>query len=131
MLQALAAFEDSTSPEKAGKAWAAAADLWPEEPLVWLGVGNAAHRTDDRAGALISYRRALELDPGHLPARLNLAVSLGEDGDPCAALEVLDKPPPRGHPLAPTFAATTEELGRACSPTTQDPESRLPFADGP
>jgi hypothetical protein len=114
MLRALAEFEDSADAEAAGRAWAAAAARWPDEPLVWLGVGNVAHRRGAGDEARDAYRRALALAPGHLPARLNLAVSLGEAGLACDALVELGEPPVPPHPLEAVFSETERELRLRC-----------------
>jgi tetratricopeptide (TPR) repeat protein len=123
LLDALAAFEDS-DPTAAGPAWQAASVHWPEEPIVWLGVGNSAYRSGDWLLAREAYARALQLAPDHLPARYNLAVSLKEQGAACEGLGVLDPPPEEGHPLAAAFAQLKEELERECS------SPRVQFGDG-
>ena len=114
LLQALADFEDSAPAESAGQAWRAATDHWPDEPLAWLGLGNAAHRLQDWNAAQAAYRRALELDPEHLAARLNLALTLQETGQACEGLEELHSPPSEDHPLSPAFAELRNSLQQRC-----------------
>lgn len=57
--------------------------------MAWLGVGNMAHRRGDRQEAVRAFRRAVTPDPEHLPASLNLAFTLAEEGRPCEGLENL------------------------------------------
>ena len=42
---------------------------FPDEPLVWLNLGNVLHDTHRFEPALEAYRKALELDPGMVEAR--------------------------------------------------------------
>ena len=114
MLEALASFEDVADPIAAGQAWRTAAENWPDETIAWLGVGNAAHRRRDWNAAREAYERVLALDSEHLPARLNLALSLIEMGLPCDALRRLGSAPPQDHPLAATFAELESRLRREC-----------------
>jgi len=115
LLGALAAFEDTGDPAAAERAWRNAADRWPEEVLVWLGVGNTAHLRGDQQAAVQAFRRALVIDPEHLPARLNLALTLAEDGRPCEGLEILGLAPPADHPLWSAFAENEARLRGECA----------------
>ncbi len=114
LLRALAAFEDTAGPEAAGEAWAAAVERWPDEPVAWLGVGNAAYRSADWAVAVTAYRRVLELDPERLAARLNLAQALAREERPCDALEALGDRPAGDDPLWPAFVELETSLGESC-----------------
>ena len=114
LFESLAAFEDVAEPPSVGEAWAAALRLWPDEPVAWLGAGNAAYGSEDWKGASEAYRRALELDPGNLPARLNLGLSLVESGEACQALDHLGAPPAEAHPLAASFADLHDRLVDRC-----------------
>lgn len=114
IFEALSAFEELAEPAAAGQAWRAAAEHWPEEPLAWLGVGNAAHHQADWQAARTAYGRVLEIDPDHLPARLNLALTHAEAGSPCDGRQLLGPLPPPEHPLHSSFAALLDRLGRAC-----------------
>ncbi|MDH3404026.1 MAG: PA2778 family cysteine peptidase [Acidobacteriota bacterium] len=117
LLRALADFEEIADAASAGRAWRRAAAAWPDEPLAWLGVGNAAYRREAWDDAAEAYRHALSLDPEHLPARLNLAQAEAEGGSPCSGLAVLGPPPAAGHPLLPAFAEVREMLRRRCAAT--------------
>lgn len=114
LLSALAAFEDVADPTAAGLAWRVASEHWPGEPIVWLGVGNAAHRHGDLGQAREAYRRAVQLDPEQLPARLNLAHVLAAEGAPCEALRALGPRPEAGHPLSGSFGELQTRLELAC-----------------
>jgi tetratricopeptide (TPR) repeat protein len=115
MFRALADFEDRADPLAAGQSWAVAAEAWPEEVLPWLGIGNAAHRRGDWEAAVDAYERALDLEPEHLPARLNLALSRSAAGAPCEGLRTLGSAPPESHPLAAAFAELDARLRSECN----------------
>jgi tetratricopeptide (TPR) repeat protein len=115
LLEALAAFEDTGDSAAAERAWRNAAQRWPEEVLVWLGVGNTAHLRGDRQAAVRAFRRALAIDPEHLPARLNLALTLAEDGRQCEGLEILGPAPPADHALRSAFAELETRLRGECA----------------
>lgn len=114
MLRALSAFEESAQPAATEDAWRAAVERWPEEPIAWLGLGNAQQRQSWGENARMSFRRALAIDPDHLPARLNLAYSLAEDGRSCEAGRVLGTAPPADHALNSTFSEIQARLDREC-----------------
>jgi tetratricopeptide (TPR) repeat protein len=115
MLRALADFEDAADPASAQRAWASAAEHWPRERSVWLGAGNTAYALADLAAAEDAYRRALELDPTYVPARLNLASALGEAGRACAGLAELSFGVPADHPLSEAFEGVQQALRAQCS----------------
>jgi hypothetical protein len=114
LLQAMADFEDHAPAADAGRAWQSAVDHWPDEPIAWLGVGNAAYRLEDWSAAQEAYRQALVLAPENAPARFNLAQSLLEGGRPCDGLEALGPPPSPDHPLLATFEEIRESLRERC-----------------
>lgn len=114
LLTALAAFEDAAQPLAAEQAWQAAVEHWPDEPVAWLGVGNAAHRRGELETARAAYRRALEHDPGHLPARLNLALTLAEEGLACDGLQALGRAPGEDHVLLSTYRELALRLRAEC-----------------
>lgn len=115
LLAALAAFEEVAAPEAAERAWDGAVEHWPAEPIAWLGLGNAAYRQSDWAGAIEAFGRALAIDPEHLPARLNLALSLADGGRACEGRRVLDSAPPPDHPLSDNFEELEIRLRQECS----------------
>ena len=79
-VDALVAFEKNNLPAAARKAYAAAANRWPGNMAVALGLGNTAYAAGDRAAAADAYQRATVLHPESGPAFNNLAVTLMELG---------------------------------------------------
>ncbi|MFH0781413.1 MAG: TIGR03032 family protein [Pseudomonadota bacterium] len=61
-------------------------DTW-EEPQTYLEKGNQFHNQGRKEEAITCYRKCLELQPGFLPARLNLGITLGDLGQYDAAEE--------------------------------------------
>ena len=114
LLGALAAFDEIASPSVAERAWRAIVERWEDEPLAWLGIGNALYRQGELPWAAEAFRRALALDPEHLPARLNLAEVLAESGAPCDAVKALGVAPVEDHPLGPAWAETEARLRPLC-----------------
>jgi len=114
LLRALAAFEETGDQVGAERAWRTAVQHWPHEPIAWLGVGNTAHRRGDVETAREAYRRVLAEDPNHLPARLNLALTLAEEGLPCDGLLTLGDPPEDAHPLRSVYADLESRLEAEC-----------------
>jgi tetratricopeptide (TPR) repeat protein len=114
LLSALAAFDEAASPEAAESAWRSAAERWAEEPVVWIGIGNAAYRQGELPRAAEAFRTALAIDPDHLPARLNLAEVLAEGGASCEALRALGVAPAEEHPLRPAWVGLEARVRTLC-----------------
>lgn len=112
--RALADFDAGGEPRERERAWQAAAARWPDDPVTWLGIGNARYQADDDSGAEAAFRQALDADPEHWPARLNLATLLAESERPCRALEVSEFPMPPDHPLSARTAELVRDLRAAC-----------------
>jgi hypothetical protein len=92
-LRAASAFEELGQLELAGRAYHAATQRWPDDPLPWQVLANLRHAQRDLAGAEEALRRAHALAPA--PATLNnLAQVLLERGCPRAAREALDRAAP-------------------------------------
>ena len=79
-LRSAADLEALGMAELAGKAYAAAAARWPQEPLAWFAAGNAAYAQQDLDAAAQALRRAVLLAPQDAAARNNLAQVLMERG---------------------------------------------------
>lgn len=90
LLRALADFEVVAPARESGRAWRAVTGIWPDEPIAWLGVGNAAWGNADLKTAEDAFMRVLTLDSGHAPARYNLARVWEQTGHACDALEMVD-----------------------------------------
>lgn len=117
LLAALAAFEDAADPAAAARAWARAVERWPDEPIAWLGLGNARYAAGQPEPARNAWRRALALAPDRLPARLNLARSLADEEHPCEGLDALGSEPEAEHPLHAAFVELESRLRDRCRPT--------------
>jgi len=90
-LEAATAFERAAAPTDAERAFGAAAHLWPDDPVGWVGRGTARYRAGDWRAAADDYAHALSLAP-ELPApRNNLAMALLKLGCPAAARRHLDQ----------------------------------------
>ena len=96
-LRAASDFEQVGQPELGLRAYAAAADRWPEEPLGWQALANARYAQGDLSAAEAALRRALQLAPS-AAAHNNLAHVLHERGCVAAARTELA----RGEDMADT-----------------------------
>lgn len=79
-LDAVAGLEAAGQREATAAAYDTAIARWPEEPMFWLGRGNAAHAAGDLEAAADKYLRAILLAPRDAAARNNLAVTLADAG---------------------------------------------------
>ncbi len=89
--EAVTAFEIVASNEATRRAWLAAVENWPREPLAYLALGNLAYGDSDLQLAIDFYRRGLEANPRNPALLNNLASVLGEAGCPLTA-ELLLQP---------------------------------------
>lgn len=83
-LQAAASLAGVDAPAER-RALRAAATRWPDEPLVWLGVGNSLHAEGELRAALDAFVQALSLAPDNVAARNNFAQALLDVGCVAAA----------------------------------------------
>ncbi len=90
-LEAATAFERAAAPPAAERAFAAAAHLWPDDPVAWVGRGTARYRGGDWRAAADDYAHALDLAPTLPTARNNLAMALLKLGCPAAARRQLEQ----------------------------------------
>jgi len=88
--------------------------------LHWAGAARAQAKAGDAAGALQSYRAAIELDPLDLESLKGFFDCSLRTGDPASALELLKK----SVAAAPDNPDLREMLGRACM-ETGDTESAI------
>ena len=49
--------------------------MYPDSPRAWVFLGNALTNVNNAAEARAAYTRAMQLDPGHVPAHINLGNS--------------------------------------------------------
>lgn len=80
VLDALVAYEKNSPPAAARQTYALAAQRWPNNLALALGLGNTAYAAGDRAAAADAFQRASVLHPDSGPAFNNLAVALKELG---------------------------------------------------
>lgn len=78
----------SGEAEQAAAAFARARTMKPESPLAWLGTGLSAFVGGELEFAEQAFRRVLKLDSDNLDARVNLALTLEEQGRLADALLV-------------------------------------------
>lgn len=109
-LDAAADFERGASPEDSRRAFDAAVQRWPKEPVAWIGRGTAEYRTGNFANAARDYAAALRLDPNNAGARNNLAQSLLDLGCPAQAREQLA--PMNLDALSPALREAVEDTRR-------------------
>ena len=115
VLRALVDFDDHGAAGPRLRAWRAVAEQWPEEPLAWMGTGNALYELGDLEAAASDYKQALAINPESWPVRLNLAQVLLELRRPCMGLGILSADPiPLDHPLAKIHGVLLPELELGC-----------------
>ena len=87
VLEAATALERAGAAEAAVTSYTAILTRWPDSLPGWIGLGNAAYATGDKARAIAAFRRATERHPSAVAAWRNLALVLAETGDASAAAE--------------------------------------------
>jgi hypothetical protein len=90
-MEAAAGFEATGLVDEASRAYAVAAERWPDEPLPWLGVANVFALQKDWTAAERTYRRVLALDSRQAVAWNNRAEALRQLGCLSAAREALEQ----------------------------------------
>lgn len=78
--RAVMGLEASGRHAEAARAWQAALDVWPDDPVATFGLGNAAYALGDFTGARAAWERYVILKPGDPPGLNNLALVLGQLG---------------------------------------------------
>ncbi len=119
-LQAAAAAEGAGRFDLAAPAYVAATQEWPGSAIAWLGRGNAAYHRGELAQAERGYRRALELEPGNVAARNNLATAVLEQGRCAEAARLVEAAGDAAAdtPLAAALAATRADIAACLSEAT-------------
>lgn len=79
-LSTITALDETGRNEAAAQAWRTAMTRWPTDPVALFGLANAEYVLGDREAAVAVYRALLDVDPGHVAARNNLAWVLAEQG---------------------------------------------------
>ncbi len=118
-LDACAGLEAAGMLDGAASSYAAAADRWPENPLVHLGQGNVAYARGDLRAAVGAYRRGVRLAPADAALRNNLAQALLDSG--CAEQALAEAREAaelaQGSALAADVRVTLESAMRATEST--------------
>lgn len=91
VVDALVALEKSSPANVTRKTYAVAAQRWPDNLALALGLGNTAYAAGDKAAAAEAYRRASERHPDSGAAANNLAVALMDLGQLKAARVAAEK----------------------------------------
>ncbi|MDP3843157.1 MAG: PA2778 family cysteine peptidase [Oxalobacteraceae bacterium] len=113
MLDALVAFEKNGNAADAHKAYAAAAQRWPGNLTLLLGLGNTAYGAGNRVAAADAFRRAGRQHPDSAPAFNNLAVVLSELGQLDDARAAAETALALGGPWRAAALATLESIQAA------------------
>jgi tetratricopeptide (TPR) repeat protein len=66
-------------------------NAWPQDAGKWTMLGNAKNFAGDSAGALVAYKRALELDPANVEAMQGVGMHYLRKGDAETAREWFSK----------------------------------------
>lgn len=115
VLRALADFDDHAPAGQRLRAWQVVAERWPEEPLAWLGRGNAFYELGALEEAAEDFGHALAMDPAHWPLRLNLAQVKLELDRSCRGLQIVEaEPMALDHPLMEIHGQLVLALELAC-----------------
>jgi tetratricopeptide (TPR) repeat protein len=115
VLRALTDFDDHAPAQARLMAWQAAALQWPDEPLVWMALGNARYELGAWEEAVKSFERALEIKPNSWSVRLNLAQALLELDQPCLGQKLVQmQGMTSDHPLAGIHHSLEDRLQVAC-----------------
>lgn len=123
-LHAAAALESAGHPEAAARAFRAAADTWPGESTVWLGLANNLHALGRTEAAVQAYDELLARFPDHVIGHNNLAQVLSDLGCGRRARAVIE----RAMELVPPDSPLVEALRdtRAGISSSDDTRCRLP-----
>jgi len=110
VLQAAVGLERAGGTGAAARAYAAAAEKWPERLGGWIGLANARYRLGDLPAAARALRRGLNHHPRAVQAWNNLAVVLADMGSREAAVRAARKSVQLGEEGAATYRETLREV---------------------
>jgi tetratricopeptide (TPR) repeat protein len=110
VLGALVAFEKSGKPAAVRQTYEAAAQRWPANLALLLGLGNTAYNAGDRVAAADAFGRASLQHPDSAPAFNNLAVVLTELGRLPEARKAGEKALALGGPWRADASATLDAI---------------------
>lgn len=81
---------DARDHQHAVKEYKLALKLAPNRPDLWEGLGWQYRALDDNSDAVVAFQKQLQLSPGNPIAMYNLASSEVENGQPAAAIPLLE-----------------------------------------
>lgn len=110
VLLAAAGLEQAGRSDAAATAYRTIARRWPEEPVAWIGQGNAWFTLERFAAAEKAFRKATELAPASAPAWNNLAYALHHLGRRDEAVEAARKALELSGGNDETYRDTLEEV---------------------
>jgi len=84
-----AAALEASHPAAARRVYAAAAQRWPLDASLQLGLGNSAYADKDVSAAVAAYQTAVALQPDYADAWNNLAQAQLDSGNRAAATEAI------------------------------------------
>lgn len=112
-LTAVADFEAVAGTVAARPAYEAARQRWPEEPRVYLALGNQAYAGGDKRAAANLFRDGLMRAPGDPVLSNNYASAMGGLGCRAQALQALDSVAGEASPWRAQLAQTRAEVDAA------------------
>ena len=86
-LQAAHDLEQTGKPGPAHRAYLSGSKRWPDNPLVWMALGNSHYATGAFAAAQAAFLRATQIAPDEPSGWNNLAYALLQSGCPTQALQ--------------------------------------------
>lgn len=113
VLDALVGFEKNGKASEVQKTYVAAAQRWPGNAALLIGLGNTAYTAGDRAGSADAFRRATEHDPKNAAALNNLAMVLMELGRLPEARKAAEQAVALGGPWREQAQATLKSIEQA------------------
>lgn len=119
---------EKSDADAAGEAWQAASERWPNDPLIWMGLGNHAFHAKRFEVAEHAFRRAVGVDADNAAAWNNLAYALHGRGCATAARAAVDCAvglEPANQNLSDSARELRDATGtRACEPLPECPVPR-------
>jgi tetratricopeptide (TPR) repeat protein len=115
-VEAILAFARVGSPEAVYQAYAGAAQRWPQDLALAIGLGNSAYALGRREEARQVFEQASQTHPESAAAHNNLAHVLAELGQLPAARAAAERAVALGGPGGETAAQTLEDIRRREKP---------------
>lgn len=123
---AVAGLEASGRHAAASRAWAAALEAWPDDPVALFGFATANHLAGNLAAAYDGYVELLRRAPDHAAALNNLAHLLADHGCPVAARTLAQRALDTAAPGGAIAAAAQDTLAGLSGRAGEERGCRLP-----